>query len=144
MKKLISVFVLICLCSLTLSVMAQQPGPGMQQRQGVGLLEGMKIAFITKRLNLTPEEAQRFWPVYYPYAAELRQAHLAYRQHMNELRLDEDLLNIKKRYSSEFARVLPPEKVNQFFRAEKDFGAFVQKEMQRRQLRRPMPVGPVE
>jgi hypothetical protein len=134
MKKFIPLLVMIC----WLSVPAMAQPPVQQQRPGMGILEGMKIAFITKRLNLTPDEAQRFWPVYYPYAAEVRQAHLAYRQHMNELRLEEDLLNIKKKYSFEFSRVLPPEKVNQFFRAEKDFGAFVQKEMQRRQMRRPM------
>lgn len=131
-----------CICSLALPVMAQQqqqPGPGMQQqRPALGILEGMKIAFITRRLNLSPEEAQRFWPVYYRYAAEIRQAHLAYREHKNELRLDEDILDIKKRYNGEFSRVLSPEQVNQFFRAEKDFGAFVQKEMQRRQMRRPL------
>jgi hypothetical protein len=102
----------------------------------MGVLEGMKIAFLTKRLALSPEEAQRFWPVYFQYTSEIRQAHLAYREHKNELRLEEDLLNIKKKYNFEFSKVLPPEKVNEFFRAEKDFGAFVQKEMQRRQMQR--------
>lgn len=30
-------------------------------------LDSYKIAFFTKRLNLTPQEAERFWPVYNEY-----------------------------------------------------------------------------
>ena len=130
MKKIISV--LVILGWLITPGMAQVR---QQQRQGGGL-EAMKIAFITKRLDLSPEEAERFWPVYNKYAAEVRQAYLVYRDHQNELELDESLLNIRKKYSTEFSRALPPEKVNLFFRAERDFGGFVQKEMQRRQMQR--------
>ena len=32
----------------------------------------MKIAFITKELNLTPAEAQQFWPIYNEMEGELR------------------------------------------------------------------------
>lgn len=32
-----------------------------------GEIEALKIAFITDELNLTPEEAQEFWPVYNEY-----------------------------------------------------------------------------
>ncbi|HEX9509068.1 MAG TPA: hypothetical protein VF939_01200 [Puia sp.] len=141
MKKLISVF--IVLGWLVLPGIAQsgggQPG-GSQQRQPGSVLEAMKAAFITKRLNLSPEEAQLFWPIYNQYATEIRQAHVAYREHKNEITLEESILNIKKRYSVEFSKALSPDKVNQFFRAEKDFGAFVQKEMQRRQTQ-PRPFG---
>lgn len=130
MKKIISVLVILgWLISPGMAQMRQQ------QRQGQ-VVEAMKIAFITKRLELSPEEAERFWPVYNRYAAEVRQAYFVYRDHQNELELDESLLNIRKKYSTEFSRALPPEKVNLFFRAEKDFGAFVQKELQRRQMQR--------
>lgn len=144
MKKLISVFVLICW--LTVPGMSQVAGPvpGPGQGQGPGgaggparpsgnVLEAMKIAFLTRRLNITPEEAQSFWPVYYQYAAEVRQAQAAYRVHKNEILLEESLLNTKKKYSQGFSRVLGPQRANEFFRADKDFGGYVQKEMQRRQ-----------
>jgi hypothetical protein len=130
MKKILSVLVLIGWFSL----------PGLaqlrpQQQPGAGL-EAMKIAFFTRRLDLTPEEAQRFWPIYNRYSGEIRQAYLTYRDHQNEIELDESLLDIRKKYNSEFLKALSPEKVNRFFRAEKDFGGFVQKEMQRRQMQR--------
>jgi hypothetical protein len=112
--------------------MAQQkPGGG-----GGGALEAAKIGFISRRLNLTPEEAQKFWPIYNKYAAEVRSAYLNYRVNQNEIQLDETLLNIRKKYSVEFLPAISPGKINDFFRAEKDFGAFVQKEMQRRQQQR--------
>jgi len=125
MKRILSVLVLIgwfCLPS-----MAQRPN-----RQPGGGLQALKIAFITKRLNLSPEEAEKFWPIYNRYTAEVRQAYLVYRDDKNELKLDETLLNIRKKYSVEFLKAISPEKINDFFRAEKDFGAFVQKEAQRR------------
>ena len=130
MKKILSVLVLIGLFSLP--ALAQ----GRLQRQPGAGVEALKIAFITKRLDLTPEEAERFWPIYNRYATEVRQAYVTYRDSKNELELDEALLNVRKKYNSEFSKALSPEKVNQFFRAEKDFGAFVQKEMQRRQMNR--------
>ena len=137
------------ICWFALPALAQVPDQGgngnpNQQRPkwggGGGGLELLKIGFITKRLDLSKEEAERFWPVYYRYAAEIRQAQQAYRVHRSEMRLDEDILNIKKKYNPEFDRALSPEKTNLFFRAEKDFGGYVQKEMQRRQMqpRRPL------
>lgn len=129
-KKLLSV--LILLGWFALPGLAQG---GQRQRPGTSL-ETMKIAFISKRLDLTPEEAERFWPIYNRYAAEVRKAYISYRDRQNEIELDENLLNIRKKYNTEFTKALSPEKVNQFFRAEKDFAGFVQKEMQRRQMQR--------
>jgi len=131
-KRILSV--LILLGWFALPGLAQ--GGGRPQRPGGASLDAMKIAFITKRLDLTPEEAEKFWPIYNRYAAEVRQAYITYRDHQNEIELDEALLNIRKKYSTEFAKALSPEKVNQFFRAEKDFAGFVQKEVQRRQMQR--------
>ncbi|OZA24427.1 MAG: hypothetical protein B7X86_08430 [Sphingobacteriales bacterium 17-39-43] len=34
-------------------------------------IEAIKVAFITKKLDLTTEEAQKFWPVYNNYQKEL-------------------------------------------------------------------------
>ena len=127
MKKLYSV--LVILCWLTPSAFTQgQP----QQRPGA-VLESMKIGFITNRLNLAPAEAEKFWPIYRLYSNEVRQAYQVYRGDRNELGLEEALLNIRKKYSVEFLKAIPPPKINDFFRAEKDFNAFVQREQQRRQ-----------
>ncbi len=95
-----------------------------------------KIAYITKRLDLSPEEAQKFWPIYNQYAEELKRARQdAIRNSKSEIELDESLLNIRKKYSVLFGQAISPQKIDIFFKSEKEFGAFVQKEMERRQLK---------
>jgi len=133
MKKLFSVLVLLCWLAHPAE---SQGGGGFKQRPGLATIESMKTAFIIQRLNMSPEESQKFWPIYNLYSAEVRQSYLTYRSNNNEIQLDESLLAIKKRYSVEFLKALSPGKINDFFRAEKDFNAFVQKERQRRQLQR--------
>ncbi|PWT70277.1 MAG: hypothetical protein C5B59_20955 [Bacteroidetes bacterium] len=98
-----------------------------------GPLGTLKIAFISKKLNLTPEEAQRFWPIYNQYIEELRQARV--KGGRTEIEVEEDILNVRKKYSNEFTKAISPDKVNAFFRSEKEFNIFVQKEIERRQLK---------
>ena len=106
------------------------------QAQNGNRLEALKIAYITKKMDLSPDEAQRFWPIYNLYAAELKQARQdAVKNNEAEILLDENQLKIRKKYNSQFNQVLSPEKVNTFFKSEKEFGVFVQKEMERRELR---------
>ena len=134
MKKLLSVLVILCWLSPSAF---SQVGP---KRPMAGVLETMKIGFITNRLALTPEEAQKFWPIYRLYSNEVRQAYAVYHTDKNELELEEALLNIKKKYSVAFIQAIPPPKINDFFKAEKDFNVIVQREMQRRQMQgRPFP-----
>jgi hypothetical protein len=67
-------YLLIYLILLLFSqLQAQPPKPGHrgndpERREQI---ESMKIAFLTKRLDLTPEEAKKFWPVYNQYSEEL-------------------------------------------------------------------------
>ena len=122
-------------CWLALPAMSQGGG-GFKQRPGPGIIESMKTGFIIQRLQMTPEESQKFWPIYNVYSAEVRQAYLTYQSHSNEIQLEENLLTIRKKYSVEFLKALSPGKINDFFRAEKDFNSFAQKERQRRQIQR--------
>lgn len=49
---------------------AQPQGPlGKEARQRI---EAQRIGFITQRMNLTPDEATRFWPIYNEYKDALR------------------------------------------------------------------------
>ena len=64
MKQILSVAA--CLL-MAVSLFAQPQGgrPGEEQRKkDFERLQAEKIAFITQELDLTPEEAQVFWPVY--------------------------------------------------------------------------------
>jgi hypothetical protein len=124
MKKLLLLYGMIFLCACV----------GLAQDGGK--IEALKIGYLTRKLNLSTEEAQRFWPIYNQYSDEIRQARQsAIRDGKTEIELEDNILNIRKRYNGEFVKALSPEKVNTFFRSEKEFGNFVQREIQRRQLR---------
>lgn len=41
-------------------------------QQGRDKLEALRVAFISKRLELTPAESEKFWPVYNEYNDKLR------------------------------------------------------------------------
>ena len=128
MKQVISVLVILCWLTPPLQ---SQPRP---QGQGdAGLLESYKIGWLTRRLALTPDEAQKFWPIYEQYSKEVRQAYQVFRNDKNEIQLEESLLNIKKKYSVEFLKAIKPGKINDFFLAEKEFNEMVRREMIRRQ-----------
>jgi hypothetical protein len=123
---------MIFVLAVSLTVMAQE-----NPKNEAGRLEAFKIAYLTKKLNLSPEEAQRFWPIYNKYQQELRTARVDNRQQQpNEIEREEKILNIRKKYNDEFSRALNKEKVNTLYKSEREFGAMVQKELiERRQQR---------
>ena len=100
-------------------------------------LEALKIAYLTKKLNLSTEEAQKFWPIYNQYMAEVRKTRSDARlNNEKEIDTEDKILAVRKKYDGEFAKALSTEKVNSFFKAEKEFGSYIQKELQERRLQR--------
>ena len=124
---------IISFLGLGLGVFAQDEQP----KNDGGRIEALKIAFITKKLNLSTDEAQKFWPIYNKYMDELRKAHQDARANKEpEIKREEKLLSIRKRYNDEFGKAISTDKVNSFFRVEKEFNGVIQKEMlERRQQR---------
>lgn len=120
---------LICL-AFYLPVSAQvQPQPVFRHSQQI---ESVKIAFITQQLNLSNDEAEKFWPIYNNYQRDLNELFKQKRENRlnrpnaneeltNELNFEGRLLDIRKKYQAEFSKVLPADKVLQFFRAEREF-----------------------
>ena len=51
-----------------LMVVAQPERMSNENRERI---EAQRVAFITQKLELTPDEAQRFWPIYNSYKDEL-------------------------------------------------------------------------
>src|SRR4051812_47921412 len=45
-------------------------------------VEALKVGFLTKKLDLTPEEAKTFWPVYNQYEDEMEKVRKARRQNL--------------------------------------------------------------
>lgn len=131
MKKLILTMVLF----LPMLVIAQ-PKKRPQKDQ----IEAQKIAFITKELDLTPDESQKFWPVYNQFNKERQEikkqqrAALKPGKNIDELS-DAELqkimeanlnykqkeLDLEKQYHAKFLTVLPTKKVAKLYKAEEKF-----------------------
>lgn len=101
-------------------------------------VEALKVAFITQQLNLTAEEAQKFWPVHNSYMAELKKAREANKD--AELAFEEQALSIRKKYNSDFKKVLnSEERVNTVFKLDRNFNDMMRQEMMRRGMRPQAP-----
>lgn len=115
-------------------------------------IEALKVGFITQELNLTTEEAQKFWPVFNQYEDamhKLRESRKSELDNMrdnfdsmsdadvskaidNELAFQQQELDLRKKYVSEFRKVLPTKKVARLLRAEQQFKLKLLKEMRDR------------
>ena len=133
MKKIIAV--LTFMLAMQSLVWAQRGGPNKEK------IDALKVGFITKKLDLSSEEAQKFWPVYNKYHDELEKNRESMRsllmehagnldklsqaeadkvlQEMQSLKTQE--LEIAKQYLQEFKKVLPSQKVIKLFMAEHEF-----------------------
>ena len=83
-------------------------------------IKAVRIAYITNQLKLTPDEAQKFWPVYNNYLQEIRKAR---RDNPNDVvARQEQIVNIQKKYKGEFKKVIgSDDRVNKTFTAEPEF-----------------------
>lgn len=105
------------------------------QAQDGEKIKALKIAFITQKLQLTPDEAQKFWPIYDQYENEISSLQLEDKSGP-ALENEEKLLNIRKKYLSSFEKVLGPQKTNNLFNAERDFRAILIRRLQNRDQQR--------
>ena len=106
---------------------------GMVRQWLAVIFRGLKIAFVTKQLALTTDEAQKFWPVYYNYMGELKKARQERKDDNDVLSFEENVLNIRKKYSTDFKKVLDTDdRVNKVLTVDRDFNNMLKKELQER------------
>lgn len=111
---------LVLAFSLTGYVYAQdQPEPKEQEKKIIAL----EIAFISRKLNLTENEAQRFWPVYNEYKRDVNHVMLTQRNNPAKDVVDDEqrVLDIRKKYRDRFVGVIGQPRMNKFFQAEREF-----------------------
>ena len=78
---------------------SQPPDEGNTDR-----IDMIKMAYMSQELNLTPQEAQNFWPVYNNYENEIRQAKKQYPDDI--VAYERKVVEIKERYQGNFRKVL--------------------------------------
>ena len=134
------------ICSLFLTATYGQE----KHRDRQGKIETLKIAYITKQLDLKPEESQVFWPIYNEYNKEKKAArkicHTNKELPANEdearesiaciLKMEQKQLALKEKYVASLSDKMSYERIYLLFAAEKNFKKNVLSEMSQRKRKR--------
>lgn len=143
MKYTVRILTLILmLCNLTLSLNAQERKGREEQ---IEKFRSMKIAFFTERLELTPVEAELFWPAY--NENEKKKREISHHKHLRRRNIDEQLENMSDEeaekkvdammearekevqlasdFHDDLKKILPPKKVMRFYITEIEFREYM-------------------
>ena len=114
------------------------------------MMRSAKIGFITNRLNLTPQQAEKFWPVYNQFEEKRENLRIDKRKlslDMNkngltdddakkmidaELKSRRDDLSLNEEFISEIQKVISSSQALQLMRAERDFNMEVLRNLRHR------------
>jgi Spy/CpxP family protein refolding chaperone len=129
----------IVLVSLAFASIAQDDVPQPQDAAVKDKIKAARIGLITQRLNLTPEQAQKFWPIYNEFdqkRADIRKPYKEAQKEINPnspdpkqqqalvdlgLKVKQDELNLEKEYSGKMMSVITAQQMLNLRQAERDF-----------------------
>jgi hypothetical protein len=150
MKTLLRIC-LLCLVILPAYAQEDDEVPQNSDPKVKEKIEAARIAYLTDQLGLTPDEAEKFWPVYREFAAKRLELKKQYRHakrnpnpnvstEENEkqlvdlgLNLKQQELDLEKDYSGKLMKVISAQKVRALPEAEKRFRLMILDQIQRRQ-----------
>ncbi len=114
MKKYLLILTLLCGSISVAFAQENQPGEDQAKQEKI---QALYVAYVTQQLQLTPDEAQKFWPLHTQFANELK----SIKPDLPELVKEEARLNIKKKYQENFSKVLGTNRCERFFRMNDEF-----------------------
>jgi hypothetical protein len=152
MKTLKTFWMIVFAMATCVVAVAQDDDPDPQQIDPNvrAKMEAARIALITNRLGLTPEQAEKFWPVYREFAQKRQEIRREFRQAQKNvdpndqdpkkqeslvtlgLQLKQKELNLEKDYSGRIMNVITAQQLLNLRRAEQDFRQYIINELGRR------------
>jgi hypothetical protein len=136
------IFLVFLIFTTVLAQAQTKHGPGehtdQQRMERMEKIKNAKIAYLTDKLQLSTEQAQKFWPLYNTYEAERRQARVKPRlmkeanmEAMSETQLRDAItemhavrqneLNVEKQYVDKFLKVISVKQLAILYRSEREF-----------------------
>ncbi len=115
--------------------------------QNGGRVQAMKVAYITNRVGFTPEESEKFWPLYNQFDQKDKAIRSEYKFKGNLLTIsdaeaeqfiegnfimEEKILNLKKQFYQDMKKFLTPRKIMLFKKAEREFNLQLVKNLRER------------
>lgn len=135
------------LISIALGAFAQSP-------EAMKKIEAAKIALITERLELTPEQAEKFWPIYREFGKQRQEIRRDFDQarrnfdpnkateeenkKMLEManQVKERQLKLERVYSDRILKVISTRQLNNLRKAENDFKEMLLRRIRAEQMKR--------
>ena len=126
----------IILMTLLLPLLVCSQNRSDKNRQEI---EEQKIAFITKRIDLSSTESQSFWPIYNKFHEEVRIIRSNIRELTEgkdrtlitenemgniidlKLKMEQEILDLKKDYTIQLQRIISNKKISALYTAEEEF-----------------------
>ncbi|MCW5911294.1 MAG: hypothetical protein KIT62_09485 [Cyclobacteriaceae bacterium] len=147
MKKLLMIGVWL----ISSTVMAQDQPEAEQDPKALEKINALRIAYISEKLGLTTEQAERFWPVYREFSDKrraLRQELMDARKQLKPgqdpekdaslvklgLELKQRELDLEKTYSDRLLKVITAQQVLNLRKAEGEFQQLIRDQIQQRRL----------
>ena len=140
---------IVFLCLVAVSAAAQDDEEVPQQEPKVReKIEAARIAYITDQLALTPEEAEKFWPIYREFVQKRRHIRLEIREadrNADPGKSDQEIvdqqfkakqkeLDLEKDYSGRLLKVISAQKLRSLPQAERKFRQMLIDQIQRRRM----------
>jgi Spy/CpxP family protein refolding chaperone len=140
----------ICIGVFLLLAVASNANAQRRSEEEVKRIQDAKVAIITNRLNLTPEQSVGFWPVYNEYSQKRREIHRSQRkiindkkaegqtddQVLNNLKEVQDLrqkeLDLEKEYQNKFLKTITAAQVIELYKAERTFNDMLLQRLKQR------------
>ena len=145
MKKILTIAILAsCLLGI-----AQEPSP-----EALKKIEAARIALITERLDLSPAQAEKFWPIYREFSTKRKEISKDFdqaRRNFNPNQASEEenkkmlematsvkeqQLGLEKVYSQRILQIITTRQLNNLRKAESDFKEMLLKRIRAEQMKR--------
>jgi hypothetical protein len=151
MKNILTLLMSLLVFSAVVAQEEELEKPDVKAQEKI---KAARIAFITERLGLTPDEAEKFWPIYREFSQKRQDLKKQFKEDRknpdpaktteeNEkeslelgLKLKQQELDLEKDYSGRLLNVVPAQKIMALRKAEDDFRRILLDQIQKRQTLR--------
>lgn len=144
MKSLLRILLIGLLALPALAQEQEDASAPAQDPKVAARIDAARAAYITERLGLSAEEAERFWPIYREFAGkrqELRQRFISARKQGTDekelvdlgLQIKQQELDLEKDYSGRMMKIISAQKLMKLRAAEKEFTQIIIRQIQQRQ-----------
>jgi Holliday junction resolvasome RuvABC DNA-binding subunit len=159
MKTLFKTIALLLLLSCPAWAQEDSDGDDVQQRSQNATIreriQAARVAYITEQLALTPEEAEKFWPIYREFTDKRKQTEKELRHARKNpaadktaeendkalvelgFKVKQQQLDLEKEYSEKLLKVIPAQKVRMLPEVEHKFRQLVLEQIKQRRQGHP-------